>query len=84
VDTEDQKPPAIWLRVCGSIVGVIFSALGALVLVILAAITGASLGGVNVALMALVFAAVGGLIGFVNPRATLSSLWVFVPGGFSD
>jgi hypothetical protein len=84
MDTEDQKPPAVWLRVCGSLVGAFFSALGALVLVSLAAITGASLGGVSVPIMAMVFAAIGGIFGFLNPRPALNCLWIFFPGGFSD
>ena len=84
VDAEEQKPPAVWLRVCGSLVGAFLSGFGALVLVFLAAMTGASLGGVNVAIMASVFALIGGIVGFLNPRQTLDGLWIFMPGGVSD
>jgi hypothetical protein len=84
MDTEDQKPPAVWLRLCGSLVGAILSGLGAFVLIFLGALTGALPRELNVAMLTAVLASIGGVIGFLNPRHTLNSLWIFIPGGFSD
>lgn len=79
----EEKPPSFWLRMCGALVGAILSALGAAVLLILGAVTGAFSKGPSVPLFFGVIIFFGTCSGFAMPKQTLHSLWSFVPG-FGD
>jgi len=77
MDTDD-KSPSLWLRLCGTVVGAVLSAIGATVLFFLGALL--SGGGGNWMLFVGGMGVAGACSGFLLPRQTLESLCVFLPG----
>jgi hypothetical protein len=83
MNQDDGKPTPLWLRLCGTVVGAILTALGAAALLFLGQIFHAAPAGLNVLVFIVVLGSAGAFVGFLLPRQTLNSLWFLLPG-FSD
>ena len=74
-----QSPASAWLRLGGTFIGAVLSALSAVVLFVAAAALDILNGISALETLATSLGFIGAFIGFILPRQTFGSLWFFFP-----